>query len=72
MEVPKPVGCSSRDLSLQGLLDYFKNYQSYPVYKYPAVRQEGGELFLYLLPLDNKGMPVNLKKKIATMKRQFI
>ena len=33
MEIPKPVGCISRDLTMQEVLHYF---QSYPVYKCPA------------------------------------
>ena len=51
MEIPKPVRCISRDLTMQKVLHYCYNHQSYPVSKYPATRPKGGELFLYsLLP----------------------
>ena len=53
MEIPKPVGCISRDLTMQEVLHYF---QSYPVYKCPATRPKGGELLLYSLLPGNKGM----------------
>ena len=56
MEIPKPVGCISRDLTMQEVLHYFYNHQSYPVSKCPATRPEGGELFLYSLLPGNKGM----------------
>ena len=54
MEITKPVGCISRDLTMQEVLHYF---QSYPVYnKCPATRPKGGELFLYSLLPGSKGM----------------
>ena len=56
MEIPKPVGCISRDLTMQEVLHYFYNHQSYPVSKCPATRPKGGELFLYSLLPCNKGM----------------
>ena len=56
MEIPKPVGCISRDLTMQEVLHYFYNHQSYPVSKCPATRPKGGELFLYSLLPGNKGM----------------
>ena len=56
MEIPKPVGCVSRDLTMQEVLHYFYNHQSYPVSKCPATRPKGGELFLYSLLPGNKGM----------------
>ena len=56
MEIPKPVGCISRDLTMQEVLHYFYNHQSYSVSKCPATRPKGGELFLYSLLPGNKGM----------------
>ena len=53
MEIPKLVGCISRDLTMQEVLHYF---QSYPVSKCPATRPKRGELFLYSLLPGNKGM----------------
>ena len=51
MEIPKPVGCISRDLTMQEVLHY-----CYPVSKCPATRPKGGELFPYSLLPGNKGM----------------
>ena len=56
MEIPKPVGFISRDLTMQEVLHYFYNHQSYPVSKCPATRPKGGELVLYSLLPGNKGM----------------
>ena len=48
MEIPKPVGCISRDLTMQEVLHYFYNHQSYPVSKCPATRLKEESYFSIL------------------------
>ena len=49
MEIPKPVGYISRDLTMQEVLHYFYNHQSYPVSKCPAqdLKEESCFFILY-------------------------
>ena len=55
MELPKSIGCINRHLTLHEVLHYFRDNHSYPASKTPAIRPNGGELFLFSLPFSNQG-----------------
>ena len=55
MELPKSIACINRDLALHEVFHYFRDNQSYPASKTPAIRPNGGELFLFSLPPSNQG-----------------